>query len=207
PELSENVKRMINLAIQNAWADSTLRKYTNGLAHFHDFCDSEGIGHQFRLPASEFLLCAFTTSYAGSLSASTVEGKLAAVRAWHIVNNVRYNGGIRLNYVLKGVENLAPDGLPPRPPLTDNMLQLLHDHLDLSDSFDSCVFSAATTGLWGQCRMGELLSKTECSWNPELIPAVHHLGPPCTKAGSKMLHLPNTKTKRKKGDSSFIGRQ
>ncbi|KAJ7699259.1 hypothetical protein B0H17DRAFT_1129329 [Mycena rosella] len=145
PELSENAKRMIDLAIQNAWADSTLGNL--------------GIS------------AVFAASYAGSLSASTVEGKLAAVWAWHIVNNFRYNGGIRLNYVLKGVENLAPDGLPPRPPVTDNLLQLLHDHLDLSDPFDSCVFSAATTGLWGQCRMGELLSKTEHSWNPELIPA------------------------------------
>ncbi|KAJ6597345.1 hypothetical protein B0H10DRAFT_1803378, partial [Mycena sp. CBHHK59/15] len=162
---------------------------------------------RFRLPASEFLLCAFAASYAGSLAVSTVEGKLAAIRAWHIINDERYNGSVRLNYVLKGIENLAPDALPSRPPITDDMLLMLHRHLDHSNGFDAAVFSAATTAFWCQCRLGEILSKTERSFDPTLVPTVRNLGQPCSKAGSRVLRLPNTKTKRKKGENTFMGRQ
>ncbi|KAJ7498349.1 hypothetical protein B0H11DRAFT_1637730, partial [Mycena galericulata] len=74
---------------------------------FNSFCDENGVALAFRLPASEFLLCAFA-SYAGTLAAGTVENKLAAVRAWHIINDVKYARGLRLDYVLKAIENLSP---------------------------------------------------------------------------------------------------
>ncbi|KAJ6617011.1 hypothetical protein B0H10DRAFT_1798320 [Mycena sp. CBHHK59/15] len=205
--ISEEAQHRINLAIRNAWARSTLDKYTHGLQHFHDFCNAEMVPIHFRLPACEFLLCAFAASYAGSLAVFTVEGKLTTVHAWHIVNNERYNRGVRLNYVLKGIKNMAPDALPPRPPITDDMLLMLHSHLDNSNGFDATVFSAVTTAFWCQCRVGEILSKAERSFNPLLAPTVCNLSQPCSKAGSRVLQLLNTKTKRKKGENTFMGRQ
>jgi hypothetical protein len=138
---------------------------------------------------------------------STVDGKLAAVRAWHILNDVPYAGSLRLNYVLKGIDNLAPDAAPPRPPITLDMLDLLHVNLDLSSPFDAAVFATATTAFWGQCRLGEVLSKWERSFDPSLIPSVKHLGDPCTPPGSRILHLPWTKTKGAKGDDVFVSKQ
>ncbi|KAJ7760576.1 DNA breaking-rejoining enzyme [Mycena metata] len=207
PTISVAAHARIDVAIQNAWARSTMEKYVNNLAHFHAFCDTESIPHHLRLPASEFLLCAFAASFAGTHAGSTVENKLSAVRAWHILNNRRYNGGLRLNYVLKGVENLAPDSLPPRPPVTLEMIRFLAENLDFTNPFDCCVFAAAVVAFWGQCRLGELLSATERSFDPEVTPVVSHVGPSCTRGGSRTLHLPNTKTRGKKGDDVFLSRQ
>ncbi|KAJ7121999.1 hypothetical protein C8R43DRAFT_900023 [Mycena crocata] len=207
PTKHQQAVRDIDHAVGNAWAPSTLDKYENGLDHFIAYCDAKDVAPARRLPASEFLLCSFAASYAGSLASSTVEGKLAAVRAWHITNNVKYNGGLRLNYVLKGVENLAPNSLPPRPPITKEMLRFLWDNLDFTKPLDCAVWAAAVVAFWCQCRLGELFSKTERSFNPEECPSVHNLGPPCTRAGSRMLFLPRTKTKRSKGEETFMSRQ
>ncbi|KAJ7739025.1 hypothetical protein DFH07DRAFT_752328 [Mycena maculata] len=197
----------IDRVICHAWAPATLDKYDNGLAHFLSYCDNMEVPIPFRLPASEFLLCAFAASFAGSLASSTVENKLNGVRAWHIVNNVEYKGSLRLNYVMKGVANLAPDALPPRPPITLEMLRLLYDHLDLSNPFDAAVFCAAVVAFWCQCRLGELFSTTERSFDPSLIPSVSDLATPCTKVGSRLLRLPCTKTKRSRGESTFLSKQ
>ncbi|KAJ7463442.1 hypothetical protein B0H11DRAFT_1734596 [Mycena galericulata] len=198
---------MISDTLAHAWAPSTLDKYTNGLAHFNSFCDENGVALAFRLPVSEFLLCAFAASYASTLAAGTVENKLAAVRAWHIINDVKYARGLRLDYVLKVIENLSPGSQAPRPPITPEMLWLLFSHLDLTDTFDLAVFCTAAVAFWGQCRLKELLSKTERSFNPVVIPTVANLKPPCTPAGSRVLRLPWTKTKRSKGEDCLLARQ
>lgn len=207
--LSEGASQMINIALGRAWADSTLEKYRNGLSHFHGFCDKENVPLGLRLPASEFLLCAFAASHAGVLAGSTVSGKLSAVRAWHIMNNVAYNGGLRLSYVLKGVENMSPadSSRPPRPPITVDMLRLLHDNLNMENPLDVSVYAAAVVAFWCQCRLGELFSTTERHFDPRLVPLFKNLKPPCTPAGSRLLHLPFTKTAGFKGEDSFVGRQ
>lgn len=208
-DLSEGAKLMVNIALGRAWADSTLEKYRNSLSHFHAFCDKEHVPSSLRLPASEFLLCAFAASSAGVLAGSTVSGKLAAVRAWHIINNKDYKGGTRLSYVIKGVENMAPgsSSLPPRQPITADMLRLLYEHLDMTNPFDASVYAAAVVGFWCQCRLGEILSSTERSFDPRFVPCVSNLRLPCTSAGSRILHLPWTKVAGHKGEDCFVGRQ
>lgn len=194
--LSQGVLHMVDIALGHAWADSTLDKYKNSLSHFHAFCDKENVPMAARLPASEFLLCAFAASNTGVLAGSTVSGKLAAVRAWHIINNTNYLGSVRLCYVVKGVENMSPSSSsrPPRPPITADMLRILHNNLDMTAPFDVAVYTAAVVAFWRQCCLGEVLSPTERSFDPRRIPSITDLKPPCTSAGSRILHLPYTKT-------------
>ncbi|KAJ7101600.1 hypothetical protein C8R43DRAFT_1047893 [Mycena crocata] len=207
PPMPLSVHTQVQETLQHAWSASTLDKYDNGLAHFHAFCDKHDVSHPFRLPASEFLLCAFASSHARTHASGTVGNKLSGVRAWHITNDVRWYGSLRLSYVLKGIDNLAPDALPPRPPITLDMLWFLYDNLDFSDPFDVAVFACAVVAFWCQCRLGEILSTTERLFDPKLIPTVSDLKPPCTSAGSRLLHLPNTKVKRRKGEDTFMSKQ
>ncbi|KIJ58034.1 hypothetical protein HYDPIDRAFT_103399, partial [Hydnomerulius pinastri MD-312] len=126
----------VQFALDHAWADSTLSKYRGVIEQFHGFCQSEQIPMQLRLPASEDLLCAFAVSYMNpDSSGDTVQNHLAAVKAWHIYNNARWLGGVRLRYILNGVKNLAPAASkrPPRPPITRAMLLLLVRFMVLSD--------------------------------------------------------------------------
>jgi hypothetical protein len=61
--LSAENLRLVRLAINRAWADSTRSRYRSRLRQFLRFCDSEGIESHWCLPASELLLCGFAASF------------------------------------------------------------------------------------------------------------------------------------------------
>ncbi|KAJ6489476.1 hypothetical protein C8R47DRAFT_951031, partial [Mycena vitilis] len=207
--LSAQAKAKIDYAIRRAWADSTLTKYSQGLDAYQSFCDSENISQDKRLPANEFLLCAFAASRVGEIAGGTARGAIAAVKAWHILNDVEWEGGIRLRYVLRGVENAAPSSSKhdSRPPVTSTMLEALDSDLDHTDPKDAAVFAAACCAFWGQIRLGEILSEAQGSFKLGRIPTASDLKPPSTKAGSRSLHLPWTKTKHSQGDNTMLCRQ
>lgn len=209
PHLSRHAQSKVDWAIQNAWAKSTLGKYGNGVDHFLGFCKLEKVSEKFRLPASEFLLCAFAAHRAGTIAGGTIRNEISAVHAWHTLNNATYHGGSRLAYVLKGCEDLTPDSSrkPPRPPITRSMLEILHKHLDKDNPFDACCAFTASVAVWGQIRLGELLSDTLTKWDPTHIPSGRHMGPPSSNAGSRLLHLVDTKVAGKKGEDVYICRQ
>lgn len=160
-----------------------------------------------RLPASEHLLCAFAASFAGTHVKGSVRNNLSAVRAWHVVQGTTWSGGARLGYVLNGVERLAPDGRPPRPPITTHMLELLHEHLNPGSPEDVCALAAACTAFWSQSRLGELFSTSSSSFDPRRIPSRMHLSELSSATGTRTLNYPYTKTKRYAGDRTTIVRQ
>lgn len=209
PKLSKEAEQKLEKAVQNAWADSTLQKYGNSVDAYLRFCDKEGVTRAQRLPASEFLLCAFAASRLGEISGITARGAVAAVKAWHVVHDAEWHGGLRLRYTLKGVENSAPTGSKreERPPVTAAMLDILEGELDHDGPKDAAVFAAACCAFWGQVRLGELLSNTERSFRRGRIPTAAHLKPPSTRAGSRILRLPWTKTKGARGDDAMLCRQ
>ncbi|KAF8139487.1 hypothetical protein K438DRAFT_2030542 [Mycena galopus ATCC 62051] len=190
PQLSAKSKEKIQHALENAWADSTIKKYAYGLDAFHKFCDNEHVPHGQRLPACEELLCAFAASRAGEIAGGT-------------------QGGIRLRYTLKGVENLAPDESrrDQRPPVTKEMVDMLGRSLNLTDAADAAVYATACCAFWGQVRLGEILSETQGSYKIGRIPLVSDLSNPVTDAGTRILRLPFTKTKGARGDNSILCRQ
>jgi hypothetical protein len=136
--LSSEARSKVERAIRHAWADSTLQKYGQSLEAFHHFCSKEGISAEQRLPANEFLLCAFAASRVGEIAGSTARGAIAAVKAWHIIHDEEWQGGIRLRYTLRGVENLAPSKSKKdaRPPITTDMLSLI-----VCECFSAICFS------------------------------------------------------------------
>ena len=210
--LSRQASEKVYYALNHAWADSTIRKYSSGVKQFHNFCDREGVPHKYRLPAAEFLLCSFAASDAGVLSGNTAQNRISAVRAWHVACNAPWLGDLRLNYVLHGVENLTPASSrkPPRPPITRAMLELLDTHLNHSDTLDVCILAAAMTAFWGQCRLAEILSPTATklpNLSKLLLTLRSHLRPPCTSSGSCMLHLAQTKKSGRKGEDIMLCRQ
>lgn len=96
---------------------------------------------------------------------------------------------------------------PPRAPITVEMLLYLHTDLDLNDPLDACIEFAATSAFWGQIRLGKILSTTQNEWDPELIPSHTDMQPPHTNAGSRILHLPNTKVVGRKGENVSLCHQ
>lgn len=204
--LSEAAVAKVQHAFDHAWADSTLLKYRGTINQFLAFCDQENIPLHLRLPADEHLLCAFAASRVGVLSGETIKSQISALKAWHAYNDAPWCGRARLRYVLHGVANLAPPSSikPPHPPVSRSMLLILAQHLDPTDSFDACCLAAACFAMWGQIRLGEILSPWERSFKPSHVVCRLHLQPPFNDAGSRKCHLPFTKVAKSRGEDVVI---
>jgi hypothetical protein len=150
--LTANAKAKIQYALEHAWANSTIEKYSQSLEAYHRFCDKQEIPESFRLPVSEELLCTFAVSRVGEVAGGTARSTAAAVKAWHIIHNAPWKGGLRLRYTLKGIEKLAPSSSTreERPPVTKEMVNQLERGLNLSNPEDAAVFVAACCAFWGQ---------------------------------------------------------
>ncbi|KAJ6522154.1 hypothetical protein B0H19DRAFT_973664, partial [Mycena capillaripes] len=189
---------------QLSWSNPTLANYGATLDQFLSFCAIEGVPRKFQLPADEFHLCAFAAASAGIHAGPTARNKIAAIKAWHIAQNVKLNGSSRLEYMLAGVENMAPESSRHalRPPINAAMSRALYDGLDLSDPRDFAVFAAACVAFWGQCHVkGALFSSSPTA--AEYLPCRRHVTCSARNRRSSILRLPRTKTK-KMGDDVVL---
>ncbi|KAJ7312509.1 hypothetical protein DFH08DRAFT_717678 [Mycena albidolilacea] len=207
--LNAEAKAKIQHALEHAWADSTIEKCSQGLEAYHRFCDKQQIPVSYRLPASEELLCAFAAARVGEIAGGTARSAVAAVKAWHIIQDTLWMGGLRLRYTLKGVEKLVPSNssCDELPPVTKDMLNQLEKELNLTTPEDTAVFAAACCAFWGQIRLGEILSDTQGAYFEGRIPLGTDFSPSATPAGTRVLRLPCTKTKGAKGNNSILCRQ
>lgn len=195
--------------IQDAWKPSTRKKYSNSVRQFLDYCHINAIPPYEILPASETLLCEFAVSFAGRLAGKSVSAKCDGIRAWHIENGHSYYGGQQLEYVIKGIENRRPlsSFRPKRPPISGDMLACLEHNLDWSSPSDRCIYFVALACFWGQIRLGEFLPLSENKYDTSLFPSWNDLKPPATSAGSRTLHLPNTKLGGRRGEDVILTKQ
>lgn len=140
-----------------------------------------------------------------------MRGKISAVKVYHEQQELPWAGGEKLRRVLKGVENATPASSirAQRPPVTTEMLRLLHKKLDQSNGLDSAVLAVATMSLYGQLRLGEILPRVESleKFDGTLQPAMLNVSEPFSAAGSRSIHLPWSKTKKARGEDVVITRQ
>lgn len=199
----------VKAIIQHAWKPSTRRAYSIAVRQFVDYCYVNAIPNHEALPASETLLCDFASSFSGRVAGRTVSAKCDAIRAWHIENGYAYQGGLQLEYVIKGIENLRPQSSfrPKRPPVSREMLSCIEKSLDLSLPSDRCILFVAFACFWGQIRLGEILPISDRKFDSLLYPTWGDLKPPTTSAGSRVLHLPNTKMGGKRGEDVILTKQ
>ncbi|KZS88487.1 hypothetical protein SISNIDRAFT_418124, partial [Sistotremastrum niveocremeum HHB9708] len=197
-------------------ADSTLRIYDHGVRTYLDFCLREQIPADRILPADETVLAAFAATFAGRKSGSAAKNAVAAVRAWHLAQGFQWSVSPQVQQVIAGVQNLAPASSvrPPRPPITPQLLHILHQCLDLQRSFDRAVFAAALVAFWGQCRLGDFLPGSitvfERSRDPTFkhyFPARSHFRPSRRDPRSHIIFLPSTKTHQRDGESVILTEQ
>ncbi|KAG2741731.1 hypothetical protein P692DRAFT_201842220 [Suillus brevipes Sb2] len=164
----------IRHALDHDWADSTLSKYRSVV--------SKHVPSLVRCPASDQLLCTFAASHVGLISGDTVYNHLSALQAWHAYNNKPWLGGVRLNYIINGISNLALSSSvrPSCPPVTHTMLP-------------NCL--------------GKLPSPWEKSFDTSHIVCGKHIFPPFNNNGSCIIHLPFTTVKKMRGEDVVICHQ
>lgn len=193
--------------LHSAYAPATLPTYGTGVRHFVKWCQRSDLAGATCFPALEHVLVTYACALAGEVGKSTARNYLCGIRAWHIINGADWNTSVRLELAMKAVGVLAPEGKPPRPPISREMIELLVRELDLSDPVEACVAGTACVAFWTQSRLGELLSPFANKWDRIRTLRRCHVGDSLTAQGTRKLHYPWTKTKGTQGDVSFINRQ
>jgi hypothetical protein len=196
--LSSQAKEQVTRAIQDGWANTTLRRYTGTIKQFIHFCDTERVPDHLRFPSDEFVLCAFAASSLGKHAGGTPRSRISALKAWHLAHNAEWKGSARLQFVLNGVHNRAPNSSrrPPRPPVSARMLSQLVETLDLNSPMDAAIAACAATAFWGQCRLGELLPVSSSPFLAPPLPTRSDFKRSLRDPRSCILFLPCTKTHR-----------
>jgi hypothetical protein len=210
------IQRLSDIASAASLQDS--EAYGAGLRKFHIFCDIFNIPERARLPTSFPVIHSFALWAAADpdpadpafadgtifepVAEKTVRTYLAAIRAWHIAQHwpppLSDDDHAAINWSLRGLRNIQGEKrkCPPRPPVTPRMLMALRNTLDLTDSFDACIWAAATCAFFGLMRFGELSVRSQAAFSPQLHLAREHALFDHDKAGSARvkLLLPRAKT-------------
>jgi hypothetical protein len=196
----------ISRAIFHGRAKGTLNNYASAVRTYETWCNAHNIHKSLQFPATEYVLCAFASSFLGTRSGTTVSGLLAGVKAWHTAHNAPWNTSSRLLLVTRGVASEAPSHSkrPPRKPVTPAMLSLLAKHLDGNAPLDIAVLAVALVAFWAQCRLGELLGTSKLKHDPAKQPSRSFIGPPISSNGSRELLLPSTKTHGTHGETVVL---
>lgn len=192
----------IDAALDKAWADSTIKNYTNSINTFLAFCKKHRIPSELTFPSSDYLICSFIASQQDTVSPSTIKNYISGIRAWHVRNGHSFTRSERLNLLTRASRPLA-NKRPPRPPVSFEMLLALSDALNPIDPFDICVLACATCAFWGLARLGELLPT---AFNYKRDPAPFPT-PACITQGdqkSLKLRLPWTKVKKWSGENIYL---
>jgi hypothetical protein len=141
----------------------------SAIKKFHTFCDIFSIPETHRLPASFEILYSFAiwvvtdpntldssliaNTHFEPISIATARKYLAGIRAWHIAQGwpepLSKEAHKRIDWSLRGLQNIFGSRTRlVRPPITIPMLHALKASLNLSDTFDACVWAMACCAFW-----------------------------------------------------------
>ena len=124
-------------------------------------------------PTDEWTLCLFATFLARSVQHSSIKVYLSAVRSLHIEEGFPdpLVNCLRLQRVVRGIKRTQGSSQAQRLPITDDILMIIFNSLDLSLP-DHCMFWAACTlAYFGFLRSAEFTVPNLASFSPAL-----HLG-------------------------------
>ena len=199
----------VSQAIQNSWAESTVRRYSGAIKQYILFCNIKQVPGHLHFPADEFILCAFTASSLSKHASSTTWSRLSALKAWHFTHNLEWKGSTWLHYVLNSIHNLAPSisKCPPLPPISSNMLVQLVNSLDLKLLLDVAIATWAVMAFWGQCHLGKLLPLSLATAFCTPLPTRADFKRSLQNSESCLLHLSQTKTHHHGQDVVLVDQQ
>ncbi|KAN0084599.1 hypothetical protein V8E55_008103 [Tylopilus felleus] len=164
-ELQERVK-MVTL---QGWAESTCATYGAGLLVYHVFCDSREVLGKDRALAKAALVALFVSALTGSLSGKAIHNYIYGVQAWHTLYGLPWVlHEEQIATMLKGIAKLAPPALKQdkHKPVTIQMISLIKDKLDQTNSLDTAFFACLTTIFYSAARVGEFTLQRLDAFNP-----------------------------------------
>jgi hypothetical protein len=162
--------RLVNVAgdlINAGLAETTRIKYATGVKAFRDF--TRTINWTIVMPVPERVMTLFAASMVGRVSASTIQGYVAAVASWHIDEGKALNqaGMMTLKRAIDGMERLQPRKAVKRAvPITAAILEDLARMSDLACHDDVVFMAVAALATIGVLRLGELVPTSKVAGLP-----------------------------------------
>ncbi|KAE8180835.1 hypothetical protein CF336_g9136 [Tilletia laevis] len=152
-----------------AFAKGTLSNYSTGLAQWHNFCDTNNVPERDRGPAKPELVELWVSQHAGTKSGWYLKDWIAALKAWHHVNNLPWLANEdRIQLVRRGAVASQPPPKPQRPPMTVPWLNAIINIANFQVPQELVAITVTTCGLWGLFRPGELVLKKISDFDPRL---------------------------------------
>ncbi|KAJ7586194.1 hypothetical protein C8J56DRAFT_787973 [Mycena floridula] len=197
----------VNQTLDKAVGRGATRKFTTNLKQFFIWASSKGVPKHLLLPPPEELIYAWVADMAGRIAGPTIRGKISALRNWVVFEGEEWTGGQMLEALMKGAHKATPESSfqEKREPVTMEMIQALVEDLDRSDPVQMCTLFTAVLAFYSQCRLGELLhsNQNSASFNPKHNPTFSAVKR-ARSSDSRIIHLPETKTKGLRGDDTLI---
>ena len=154
---------------------STCQSYASAQAQFISFCSQLGKLHASGspCPAHEWTLYLFATFLANRIQHSSIKVYLSGVRALHIEQGFPdpLANCLRLQRVIRGIKHCQGSSSSSRLPITDDLMLLIWQSLDLRLPDHLMFWIACSLGYFGFLRALEFTVPSLVSFSPSL-----HLG-------------------------------
>ncbi|KXN82878.1 hypothetical protein AN958_02075, partial [Leucoagaricus sp. SymC.cos] len=192
--------------------ESTRALYGSGLLVYHVFCDVKDVTESEWAPISHDLLASFITLLAGVYSGATINNYICGVRAWHLLHNLKWEvNKTDLDLLIHAAEKAAPPSSKKlkQVPFTTDYIISLKQHLALDNPLHAAVFACLTTAFYGTARLGELTVPSLNSFDPAKHVKPSDVREETDRQGraSTVIHIPQTKTAKIKGEDIYWSRQ
>lgn len=153
--------------LEAALQEDTIEAYAGNVLKFLIYCDENDVEMTHRFPSNPKLVQDFLLSMAGNFRRATIERYIGAIKFWHVIHEQSFElESQQWKKLKKGLDNLQPSALPPRPAAKMEDLQAIGQQLDLTKSEAVSLFAACTVALFGMCRAGEITCANLTSFDP-----------------------------------------
>jgi hypothetical protein len=136
---------------------------------------------------------------AGSYSHSTITNYVAGLRAWHLLNKLKWcPNDEEVKILLRAAHKTSPPSSkkPKRTPFTFAIISTIHSFLDLKNPLHITSYACLTTAFYAMARLGEFTVPNLSAFHPSIHPSHANLETITdrTNIATTILHLPKTKT-------------
>ncbi|KAJ3831111.1 hypothetical protein F5878DRAFT_636411 [Lentinula raphanica] len=205
-EENDDLAQMVQDVMQDAVTMETQIRQHRQVDAFLLFATKRGLTPEDVSPPTEQLMCEFAVSFAGRVAGATARTYVSAVKKWVIRRGLAWNGGPRLDQVLKGVNRRTPETSvqEERSPVKAEYLRILFQDKEGDEGFRRCRNAVASVLFFGQMRANEALPRSSTTnMCPTSLPRVRDLANP-NGDGARILYLPKTKTQQVRGEKVVI---
>jgi hypothetical protein len=214
PEIEMDLRRTATVAAASLEL-ATRRLYGYGILVYNVYADRVGLDDYQRFPPSTTILSAFVASVAGSYAGGTISTFMSALRAWHQIHLMPWQGhDTQLNRLVMGAARLALESSKraKTAPVLTSLLDTILATLDWrNDPIDAAVCAFCLIAFYGMARTGELVPEylTKYTAEPRRWPKRADLSERQNRFGDEatVLFLPHTKSAGYTGEDIFWSAQ